>query len=60
MDYNCSKCGGEKDSEGWCRNYCMDDEPGDTQDNIVTNLGYPIDPAERFIGHQSRMNEEDE
>ena len=24
--YNsCSKCGGEKDAEGWCANYCMND-----------------------------------
>lgn len=22
----CSKCGLEKDSEGWCPNYCMNDE----------------------------------
>lgn len=22
----CSKCGGEKDSDGWCPNYCMDGE----------------------------------
>jgi predicted 3-demethylubiquinone-9 3-methyltransferase (glyoxalase superfamily) len=25
--YNsCSKCGGEKDSEGWCANYCTNDD----------------------------------
>jgi hypothetical protein len=23
----CSKCGGELDGEGWCANYCGDDEP---------------------------------
>jgi hypothetical protein len=23
---HCSKCRGEKDSEGWCPNYCLDDE----------------------------------
>ncbi len=22
----CSRCGGEKDVEGWCQNYCMDDD----------------------------------
>ena len=25
--YNsCPKCGGERDSEGWCASYCMDDD----------------------------------
>jgi len=24
---HCSKCGGEKDSEGWCANHCTDDDP---------------------------------
>jgi hypothetical protein len=23
---NCGKCGGSKDSEGWCRNYCTNDD----------------------------------
>ena len=23
----CSSCGGEYDAEGWCANYCTDDEP---------------------------------
>lgn len=23
---HCSKCGGEKDNEGWCANYCMEGE----------------------------------
>ncbi len=28
----CSLCGGERDGEGWCANYCMDgDEPVDTR-----------------------------
>ena len=28
--YNsCPKCGGEKDGEGWCANYCMEGENGD-------------------------------
>ena len=22
----CSNCGGERDAEGWCANYCMDSE----------------------------------
>ncbi len=26
---NCGLCGGEKDAEGWCANYCMDDGPSD-------------------------------
>ena len=25
----CSKCGGEKDVEGWCVNYCTDDDMDD-------------------------------
>lgn len=24
---HCSRCGGEKDAEGWCANYCTDDDP---------------------------------
>lgn len=24
---HCSSCGGEKDAEGWCANYCTDDYP---------------------------------
>jgi len=24
---HCSRCGGEKDSEGWCANHCTDDDP---------------------------------
>ena len=31
----CSKCGGEKDSEGWCRWYCTDDEPSIEQTAIL-------------------------
>ncbi|MBU1034368.1 hypothetical protein KKD42_01060 [Patescibacteria group bacterium] len=23
----CSGCGGEKDAEGWCANYCEQDDP---------------------------------
>lgn len=26
----CSSCGGEKDGEGWCSNYCTDDDPQTT------------------------------
>lgn len=22
---SCTNCGGQKDAEGWCTNYCMDD-----------------------------------
>lgn len=24
---HCSSCGGERDAEGWCANYCTNDEP---------------------------------
>ena len=33
---HCSKCGGEKDSEGWCPNYCMDDDESEVR---VENAG---------------------
>jgi hypothetical protein len=34
----CSKCGGEKDAEGWCRIYCADDviDVSMSSDDIVT------------------------
>ncbi len=34
---HCGKCGGEKDGEGWCANYCTEEN-----DVAATNTPQPI------------------
>lgn len=57
----CGKCGGEKDAEGWCANYCTADDPDfhHGQIDFVPNERDPQDSTEVHAEARRQADEED-